>query len=602
MIFLDFEVFRYDWLVVWSDTTTRKTYTIVNDVEKLRGFYNHYKHTIMVAYNGNHYDKYILQGILAGFDPFEISDWIIRQDKQGWLFSRMLNNYPVIMYDCMVKDKGLKQLEASLGLKIKESSVDFNIDRPLTKQEIEETKEYCGHDVFALMEVFIQDGFALSPKDEFDSSVGIIQEFNFPIHYLAKTKAQLGCAVLGAVKRQFDDEFDIITPDLDLGKYEYVREWFLDKKNHWYSKKIPGKKQPLKNEFVTNIAGIDHVFAWGGVHASCSAGIYEGILLMCDFGSLYPNIMVEYDLVSRGVKNPNKYKQLLATRLELKAKKISREKSYKIVLNGSYGQMKFVNSPLYDPRNANNVCVHGQLIALYLIARLEKVGQVLNTNTDGVLVKVQNLEDAKRVEEICQQVAKDVRIGIDVEEYCKFVVKDVNNYIAIRTDGKVKAKGSYVKFLTPLEMSLNIVNKAIRDYYIYGTPARQTVMASNDILDFQIIAKAGGKYECALKGTTFKTIKVLDKNGKKKDKKVVDYEGEVLNEKCNRVFASKNPNDVGIFKKKKEDGSIATIEMTPEHCLIINEDVRNMPLPKDLDKEWYISIAEKRIKEFIGRK
>lgn len=587
-------------MVVWADTETRKTYCIYDDVSKLRGFYKHYKDTIMVAYNGNHYDKYIMQGILAGFNPYEISDWIINKQQQGWAFSKMLNDFPVIMYDCMVKDKGLKQLECSLGLKIKESSVDFRLDRPLTKVEIEETKGYCKHDVFAMMEVFALDGFPLSPQDEFKSSMGIIQEFNFPIHYLSKTKAQLGCVVLGAVKREFNDEFDIQTPDISLGKYEYIREWFLNPVNHWYTKEVHGKKKAEKNEFITEIAGIPHVFGWGGVHASCKAGIYDGILLMCDFGSLYPNIMVEYAQVSRGVRNPDKYKQLLATRLDLKAKKISREKSYKIVLNGSYGQMKFKNSPLYDPRSANNVCVHGQLIAVYLVSKLEKLGQILNTNTDGVLIKVGSLEDAKRVEEVCQQVAKDVRISIDVDEYCKFVVKDVNNYIAIKTNGKIKAKGSYVKQLTPLEMSLNIVNKAIRDYYIYGTPARKTVMDSNNILDFQLIAKAGGKYEYALKGTKFREETIIDVNGKKKKIKVVDYEGELLNEKCNRVFASKNPNDVGIFKKKLEDNSIAKIEMTPEHCLIINDDVREMSLPKDLDKEWYINLANTRIKEFIG--
>lgn len=574
IIFLDFEVFKEDWMIVFSDTNTRKFYSIVNDKEKLLAFYKHYENEVMIGYNINHYDRYVLQAILCDFNPYEISSWIIEQGKQGWQFSELLRTFPIISYDCLVKDKSLKQIECSLGMEIKESSVPFNIGRKLTASEITETLSYCEHDVKALMETFLQDGFFMSPQDEWKSSCDIIKEFSFPKSYLSKTKAQLGCAVLGAKKVQLNDEFDILTPNLPLGKYEYIREWFLNPENHWYSKLIDGKKQPVKNEFITQIAGVKHVFAWGGVHASVDKGIYDGILLMCDFASLYPNIMVEYDLVSRGVKNPRKYKELLEKRIELKRMKISAEKVYKVVLNGSYGQMGYENSQLYDKRNANNVCVHGQIIALYLVSKLEQVGMILNTNTDGVLVKVNTLKEKEKVEEICKQVAEEVRIGIDVEEYNKFIVKDVNNYVAIKPNGKYKAIGSYVKELNPLEKSISIVNKAVRDWYVYNNAPEKTVKECEDILEFQIIAKAGGKYECAMKNNL------------------------PLPEKCNRVFASKDQNDGGIFKKHK-NGGIAKIQMTPEHCFVINEDVRGMTLPEKLDKQWYIDLAKKRISEFV---
>ena len=217
----------------------------------------------------------------------------------------------------MIPNKSLKQCEASLGMKIVESSVPFNIQRKLTPQEIKEVLEYCKYDVWATFEVFLQDGFYLSPQDEFNSSLAIIDEFKFPLWYMSKTKAQMGCAVLGASKVSLpDDEFDIINPsNLILGKYEYVREWFLNPENHWYSKTVEGRKRPIKNEFITEIAGIPHTFAWGGVHGSLERQIIDGILLMCDFGSLYPNIMVKYGLISRGVPRPDKFKKLLATRL-----------------------------------------------------------------------------------------------------------------------------------------------------------------------------------------------------------------------------------------------------------------------------------------------
>ena len=49
--------------------------------------------------------------------------------------------------------------------------------------------------------------------------------------------------------------------------------------------------------------------------------------------ALYPNLMIEYDLLSRGVSDPNKYREILETRLALKhAGKKKEQAPYKIVL------------------------------------------------------------------------------------------------------------------------------------------------------------------------------------------------------------------------------------------------------------------------------
>ena len=39
MIVLDSECFKYDWMIVWLDLNDRKTYSIVNDKEKLERMY-----------------------------------------------------------------------------------------------------------------------------------------------------------------------------------------------------------------------------------------------------------------------------------------------------------------------------------------------------------------------------------------------------------------------------------------------------------------------------------------------------------------------------------------------------------------------------------
>ncbi len=78
----------------------------------------------MGGYNSRHYDQYILKGILCGFDPKEINDFIIVQHMDGWQFSDQLRKIPLNNYDVMPNPPvGLKTLEGFLGSDIRETEV-----------------------------------------------------------------------------------------------------------------------------------------------------------------------------------------------------------------------------------------------------------------------------------------------------------------------------------------------------------------------------------------------------------------------------------------------------------------------------------------------
>ena len=136
IIFYDFEVFKYDWMVVIQDFKSRKKLAIVNDVDRLKRFYERHKDSIWVGYNSRHYDQFILKGILSGLNPWEINDQIINQNKSGYQIVTEANEYPVNNFDVATLYHSLKQLEGFMGSTIKESSVPFGIDRPLTKEEL----------------------------------------------------------------------------------------------------------------------------------------------------------------------------------------------------------------------------------------------------------------------------------------------------------------------------------------------------------------------------------------------------------------------------------------------------------------------------------
>jgi hypothetical protein len=572
VLFFDFEVFKYDWLVVIIDMTKRKEHVIVNDAAQLEAIYEANKNDIWVGYNVRNYDQYIMKGILTGFNPKKINDYIIIQGKPGWMFSSLLNKIQLNVYDIMTSFHGLKQLEGFMGNSIRESGVPFDIDRPLTPEEIEETVKYCRHDVEQAIEVFIHR------KEEFESHLALIKMFKLPLHYISKTKAQLTAIILGASKRSHDDEFEIELPDtLRIQKYKEVVNWYKNPLNRDYSK-----------ELQIEVAGVPHVFAWGGLHGAIPQYNGEGYFINIDVASYYPALMIEYNFISRNISNPAKFKEIRDMRLKFKAEKNPLHAPLKIAINATYGAMKDKNNALYDPRQANNVCVGGQLLLLDLIEMLEGHCQLIQSNTDGLIIKLHDPDDYETIDDICYEWEQRTRMQLEFESFKKIFQKDVNNYVIVDFDGGYKSKGAYVKKLNELDYDLPIVNKAVKDYLLHGVHPAETIGGCNHLKEFQKIVKVTNKYMYALYNpvvTVNKGIKTF--NG-----------GQVQQEKTFRVFASKLETEGGIYKVKNHEKNPEKFQDTPEHCFIVNEEVNGVEIPQKLDKGWYIDLAIKRLNDF----
>ena len=561
MIFYDFEVFRYDWLVVLIDLNARKETVIINDPDKLKRFYEEHKGVIWAGYNSRNYDQYILKAILCGFDPKPVNDWIIAEDKPGYRYSSLFREYPLINYDVMPNPPiSLKALEAFMGHSIKETSVPFDIDRPLTEAELAETVKYCRHDVEQTVEVWLR-----RKEDEFDAQMSLVKAFHLPISDIGRTKAQLSAKILGAVQREHNDEFEIeFPPSLRIEKYTEVLNWYKNPLNRDYSKTLE-----------LDVAGVPHVFAWGGLHGAIPKYHGEGWFVNVDVASYYPSLMLVYKWLSRNVHDPSKYAEIYHTRLKLKAEKNPMQQPYKIVLNSTYGAMKDKHNAMYDPRQANNVCVGGQLLLLDLIERLEDHCEIIQSNTDGILVKLRRYEDFEMLDDLCWEWEQRTGMRLEFDEFQKVYQKDVNNYLLIdRKTGAVKAKGGYVMKLNDLSYDLPIINKALVDYMIHGIPVRRTIMECQDLREFQLVSRISSKYTHIL------------------------YGDKPIKEKCIRVFASNNPADPGVKKVHAVRKTTAKLTNSPEHCFIFNDDVKGVPVPDKLDRQWYIDFANKRLSDF----
>lgn len=563
--FYDFEVFKEDWLVVIINLYDQSETVIVNDKKRLEEYYELHKNEIWIGYNNNHYDQYIMKAILCGFNPKEVNDYIIAEGKHGWQFSSLFRKIPMYNFDIMYRnDRGLKSLEGFMGNNIKETSVPFNLNRKLTVDEINETIKYCRHDVEQTIEVFF------SRKDDFDAQMGLIKMFKLPLNNISRSKAQLSAMILNAHKphESRDDEFDIFFPKtLRISKYNEVVNWYKNPENYNYSKSL-----------TIDVGGVKTLFGWGGIHSAVPKYKGEGYFINMDVASLYPSLMIRYNLHSRNIVDPQKFVDIYHNRLKYKAAKNPLQLPLKTLLNSTYGAMKDKNNQLYDPLMANEICIHGQLLLLDLMEKLEPHCDIIQSNTDGILIKMPNGKNKdywfNLIDDIVYEWEQRTGLTMEFDEYVKVFQKDVNNYIVVTPDGKYKSKGSYVKKQNNLDYDLPIVNKAMIDFMIHDTPIEKTIFECNDLVMFQKIVKLSGKFKHAI------------------------HNGKILNEKCFRVFASQNATDSYIGKQKEGNATIEKFANTPEHCFIVNDDVKKKNVSRKLDKQWYVDLAKTRLEQF----
>lgn len=622
--FYDFEVFMCDWCLTVINPVEGTVRIMVNDEDALKKYYNEHCGEVWCGYNSRNYDSVLLKAMVLGLDPKKVNDQIILLGKKQWEIDRRLSEIQLYDFDIFDGSRSLKQLEAYMGNCIEETEVDFDIGRQLTRQEIMRTVKYNKYDVEQTIEVFRRR------KSVYDSQIALIDTFGMPFSYISLTQAQLTAKILECEPqdgREADEfRFDIL-PVVKLEKYSPVRDWFMDGGNRNY-----------KCSLETSVCGIPHQYGWGGLHGCPSEPVYRrGRLFHVDVASYYPSMMIVYKLLTRNSRNPGKYEQIYHTRLALKnAGKKKEQAPYKIVLNGTYGICKDKYSLAYDPMQANAVCVNGQLLLTDLLEKLEPFVEVVQSNTDGLIVMCR--EDTplceRKVMHYCKEWENRTGFVLEKDRISFIYQKDVNNYLCafvpkmelvedlyrrisaadssarlseydvfcdigkadraisefeaetgrtvVRYDGcvsvlgKLERKGAYVKELSELDNELPIVNRALVDYLSRGVLPETTVESSRELIDFQMVVRVKGDFKFGW------------------------HNGRFIPNKTLRVFASSDPRDTYVGRARSKTGTVVKFGNTPDNAFIENGRLADCGGDhwERLDRRWYVNLAYKRLGDY----
>lgn len=614
----DIEVFSDDWIVVFKRPEENANYIVIhNDNARLKEFLSQ-PDIIIGGFNNKHYDNWIVLTMIQGGSNVEVkrhNDFIIGGGN-AWEFPFVqFKKLPCPTFDLKddIADPGisLKAIEGNLKLPIVESSVSFDIDRKLTPEELEEVIRYCKYDVDSTIKLYHE-----RKENYIDAKALISEMYNLPVEEgIGLTNAKLCARILGAKPQKFNDERNYIIPDnidTDLIPKEILDFFMLIRDKSIPDAKLFGagkgsKGMTLDIILKTSYGECPVTYAWGGVHGAkpcvVVAETEDRVIINQDVASLYPNSMLNFGYCSRAMEDPEAYRKLVERRLGYKhsGDKL-RSNALKLPINTTYGAMLNAYNDLADRWAGRSVCISNQLAMTMLITMLCKQCKTIdfvNINTDGIMFTI----DRKEVE-ISERIIKEwsdvTKFEMERDDFIKVIQKDVNNYIGITPEGKLKTKGGYVSLYEKGNFktnSLQIIHRSIVEYLVNNVPVEKTINECTDIFAFQQIVKTGGTYEGSyhyVNGVREPIQKVNRVYAVKDSKYGAVVKGKWITEK------RKKNKDTGKMESTPVDPpqwSETIISECPDHAFIDNENVLTID---DLDKDYYIDMAKRRIDKYIN--
>ncbi len=550
----------------------------------------------LVGYNNRGFDDPIINYILRNKNVtakqlYDIAQMIIKEQRNkvpSLEFRRfkkryMYGNTPYVSIDLMTLHASkalrvsLKEMEVSMCWH-KVQDLPYPFDKELTKEQWDEVKKYNFNDIGATKR------FCELKDDDIALRIGVKKKFD--LDCLSDDPVKVGVNLFASMYESEvgNDRFRkqrTYRPSINLGdcildKVQFKSGAFNDLLNKLKSSTITETKGSLNYSVI--YGGVKHDYGTGGIHSKDSPGIVTPpksyVFMDADVGSLYPSLWIEYAWAPAHLDAEvfiPLYKQIRDDRLNIykpasktdpQAKLMS--ETYKLMLNGSYGNLINEYSWLYDPLVAMKITLNGQLLLSMLSEAFTDAGFIVDSlNTDGITCMIPE-DQLDKYYEICKKWEQHTGLVLEYAEYEKVIRRDVNSYLAVYKGGGVKEKGFFVRN-TPLGKGYDkpIVKIALYEYFINGASIEKTIREHDNIYDFCMMQKMGSQFKAV-------------------------HNEQVL-QKTNRFFASKGG---AYLYKVRADGSRSHVLKDSGVTLANDVDTKSTK-NKKINYDYYVREAEK---------
>lgn len=582
----DTECYKDYWLCSFMDIDTGKVVSLekYQDQELNRAKLNSIlsKH-LLISFNGNSYDIPMVSAALNGYTNQQLkdlSDEIIKSNLPAYAVCkkfglRTISCNHIDLIEVAIGQASLKIYGGRLNFP-KIQDLPYHPDDSITMSMRSELKEYCTNDLKVTGLLYKE----LLPQIELRKEMS--EEYGIDLR--SKSDAQIATAV-------------IISELTKLTGKEYRKPEVPDEFSFYYNDpQIISFKDPELNALLINcittpftlsdkgavvipkwlqdkkikIGNSEYQMGIGGLH-SCEKSQFliadpEHSIIDRDVASYYPSIILQQKLSPKSLGEPflRLYQKFVTERL--KAKKSGdkvKADTFKIVLNSSYGLLGSKYSKLFAPELLIQTTLTGQFALLMLIEAIELAGgRVVSANTDGVVTYCHRFYEAA-VEQACWDWMLSTSYELEETQYKLLASRDVNNYLAVKTDGKTKGKGVFTATSLAKNPDCQIIYDSVTKFLAEGKEIHDTVIECDDITKFVTLRRVQG-------GGSF---------------------GELYLGKAVRFYHSTSVPKTEYIRYTTNSNKVPN----SDGC----RPIMNLPdtFPEDIDYEYYINEAEQLLKD-----
>jgi len=460
-------------------------------VERLKAFLN--SDDTYIGFNSNSFDNIVLAAFLAGRTTIEIKriadDLIVNRVSPWQAYTKYSLLRPAIdtidLIEVAPSFVGLKAYGARMHMPLLQD-MPIAHDEWITEEQRPIVDSYCDNDLDTTEE--------LVNRLEPELMLRIAMSKQYGVDMRSKSDAQMAeqayITSMGLQRRDNKIPKTITyTPPAFLKFQDAELQHLLERVSRHVFDINQATGHVILPDFlggeVISFGSGTYQLGVGGIHSTHDKSVcyVAGGETICDIdaASFYPSIILECGFVpaSLGKRFVDEYRQIYERRLEAKrtGDKATNE-TLKISLNGTFGKLASKYSVLYSPDLMLAVTLTGQFTLLMLIEWLEILGATtLSANTDGIAIRYGNHLEAG-VQKVVKRFSEVSRFEFEFTPYRVLAMKDVNNYIAVKPDRKLKAKGIYAPLSLKKNPTAQVAADAVSEWLATGTPFQDTIKAA----------------------------------------------------------------------------------------------------------------------------